>query len=408
MKVKRVLIYYSSGEEHIFCFWNNFFKACGIWVVEKTRDEVWNQSSSDTPVLFILGNSDIELIQRICRCKHAYIVKKNATFNFAKSREDVVINSRGGKNNNDKVLRLIFSDTKDADCLYKLLDIFENYQLCGMMWIFHEVAMKNKSDADTIIKDAVNRIIDRIKEDKILRGNWHSKFMALYCEYIDSGVKTKNLIERTFLCQELRRKCEMLAKEKGWLPSLCVLTGDILRLSSAEGKLSVNFYKHATLLENSADILYEIGRIYEDMYGEKARAMDYYISAYSVNTLCYRANYKIAFDAEQAGNWKRALRHYQEMFFWLRERKKSVSVYELLYLYKINRRILSLCKKYTSSQIIVEFYTKTIEEFWELLDGGNCFNALLHCMFKKEQRSEIRDILSKEVERAIDAFYFSL
>lgn len=407
--MKRVYIYYSSGEEHIFCFWNYFFKSCGIWVSEKTRDEVYNKSSLEAPIIFILGNEDIGLIWRANQGRHAYIVKKNATFNLVKSREDVVINNRGGrKNNNAEVLKLIFSGVEDVNYLQKLLDIFENYQLCGTMWLFHEFAIRDKSNLDRIIKGTVNKVIKRIEEDTLLKDNWHSKFMNLYCRYMECGVKTRNLIERTFLCQELIKKCDILALENGWAPSLCVLSGDIHKLSSAEGKFAIHFYEHAILFENRADILYEMGKSFEIMYGDKARALDYYISAYFVNPFYYRANYKIAFDEEQQGNWKKSLKRYQEMFFWLRDRKKRISVYEILYLYKINRRVLSLSKRYISSQTIIDFYSREMEEFWTLLEKKECFNAVLHCMFKKDQMGEIKYILFKEIEKVIDEFYFVL
>lgn len=407
--INKICIYYSDSEAHTFCFWKHFLEICGVFVSGKKIFADTKKIEDTEANMFILGNEDIRWIESEKKENEIYLVKKNATFKSLKGREDIATVQWRDAKYNFYVIEYLFSqDIDDMHEMEELMAVFIEKKLWGSMWLFHEIAHDGKSCFDEMILDACEKTIKELKQKKRVENMWHVNFMSLYCQYMRVGVKTHSLLSRMNECKELILESVKLAKTGGWKPALCVLTGQICDLSSGEKKYAINFYNQALLFQENSEILYKIGQIYEKVYGDNSMALEFYEKAVKADTYYFRARYKIADAEERENQWEKALKEYLKIEYLLRICEKPISIFEILYLYKVRAKILMIYRKHILNQDIINMYSEKLVNFNYELKRNQKFNTMLHCMFGKQKEEEIREKIMQEIIDKFNEIYTNL
>lgn len=402
--IDKIFISYSDSEKITWCFWKLFFQICGIWVSEERLEECELDNAQDAH-LVIVGNSGKDKIKAKEEKDIFYIVKRNATFSKYKKRADVAeVNWLYGNTQSfQKAISFLFAGKEEKGQIKKILDLYTENEFWGGLWLFQELSVKDKSYFDQCIVARCVQMLNALYEQKSEGDGWHLEYAKLYCEYMKTCSGIRRLTERTMACRELIKKCEQLSAKNGWQPSLCVLMGKIRELSPSEGKFSVFFYKEALKYESKPEILYDIGHIYETMFGDEMRAEEYYIMSVQRDRKFYRGLYKIAFFSEKRGDWKRALNYYVNIENILQKEEKPISIYKAMYLYKTQRRLLAILQKFFAVETLIKGYSKNVEEFPEkkIMENKELDN-LFHCMFGKSYEEIIKKEVWKEVLDRLD------
>lgn len=402
--INKIFVSYSDSEKITWCFWKLFFQFCGIWVSEKRLEECELDNVQDA-YLVIVGNSDKDKIKAKEEKDIFYIVKKNATLSKYKRRADAaeVDWLSGNTHSFQKAISFLFAGKEEMGQIKKILELFNRNEFWGNLWLFQELAVKDKSCFDQCIVVSCEQMLESLHKQKPEGDGWHLEYAKLYCEYMKICSGIRRLTERTTACRELIKKCEQLSMKNGWQPSLCMIMAKIQELSPAEGKFSLGFYKEALQYESKPEILYDIGHIYETMFGDEMRAEEYYIKSVQMDKNFYRGLYKIAFFSEKRGDWKRALNYYGTIESLLQKEEKPISIYKTMYLYKTQRRLLAIFQKFFAVETLVKGYSKNIEEFpkKKIMENSELDN-LFHCMFGNSNEKRIKEEVWKAVLDRLD------
>ena len=101
--------------------------------------------------------------------------------------------------------------------------------------------------------------------------SWYYQYASLYCEYLQYGVD-RDAITRMRWSESLLEKCSGLAVTSGWSMALSLLAGRISLFTSTQNKNAGSYFKNILRYDVQAELLYEVGHIYEKAYGDKKRA----------------------------------------------------------------------------------------------------------------------------------------
>lgn len=343
----------------------NFFKICGIYVKEKKISEN-DKIIRDGIVLFILGQDCRDLILDCQNTGTVYLVPDSDTFHDIPDRRDIVafntdeIKEEYRKPKAFQILNSLFCEWEEKIHLCKLMQIFITQQLWGTVWLFKEIAKKKSSAFDRKIEHICEETMFILQKDQYYGKSPYFSFMYLYCFYIKIGVSNQNQLEKYGTCQKLLNMCSELSKtERGWDIPLCLLAGSICALSIVYEKQALNFYKRVNEIEKSPQILYEIGNIYEEVYGNNRKASLHYKEAYIMDKTCLQALYKVAYENEKNHNWMQALNQYQSISQYRED--SMVHIEDILCLHKANIRIAAIRKKYFADDIIHINHTQNID-----------------------------------------------
>lgn len=395
----RVFVSYSKSEAVTFSFWKHFFQICGIWVTEKALkgDEI---EFSNEPHLFILGNEDIGCVKEQLINQHVYIVKDNAKYKslLNKKRPDIFSIKRWDeKMPFAKVITALFNG-KQATAIRELLEIYIETNLWEISWLFHEFAIEEKSLFDINILQGCTQALEKLNKISKSELAWNYYYMKLYCLYIECKTKDRSLLGRMNNCQKLLAKCLALSEREGWNPILAILRAKIGEMSPTENKAAVNYYIFSLNYEMKANILYDIGYLFENIYGNNELAFQYYQRAYKCDKSYCRAAYKIAFFGEKNGEWMEALKTYYRIKQELNENEKwpITSLQEIDCYYRCCNRIVriyqsNICDNETINDINKEMLAKTI--------NNKSLDKLLHCMVDKNDFLVKRKMIWEEINK---------
>ena len=388
----RIYISYSAGASVEFCFWKYFFQTCGIWITPKIIKKNWHLDEIQTPHLIILDSSDEDKINSQMYDNVVYCVRKSSK--AGQRRKDVIKVVWWNQFYHD-VLNHLFKNNRNLKEWHILLNIYNGNEnkvsnevqqegLWGANWLFHEMGTSAET-WDNEIKSTVIKTVRMLQCYKGTMGNfWNYQYMLLYCDYLLCGVN-RSQISQIYTCKELLERCEEFAQEKGWFPILHVLAAKIAVLVPTENKYAVSYLKNAVEYEEQADLLYEIGHVYEKAYGDRAKAMQYYLEANMCDLDYYRAVYKLAIEFENNNRWIMAMEKYkeiQEIIYNMRV-GNSISVRELEYEYKTCRRIVQICKKKLEASEMEENYQQRINELIQNPYKSVNFHKLIRVMLQR-------------------------
>lgn len=403
----KVFISYSAKASVEKCFWQYFFQSCGIWTSIKQIENDLKVDLAQTPHLIILDSEDENKILDVPKKNVVYCVKKSSK---TKKRSDIIKIRWWSKEFYKDVITILLADKKNRVAIHNLLEIFTGIEngkngewlktegLWGASWLFHEIGYGMMEEWSEEIQDKCNKSIKKLKRKEREIGDcWNYKYMKLYCEYLKCGVSNKDFFSRLGECKKILEECEELSKKEGWLPTLCVLSGQICNLSVAESRYAVNYYDIAVKYEQQADLLYEIGRIYEKIYSDNEAALYNYYRSYMCDKNYYRALYKLAIDLEQKDKWIDAMGFYNKIQDILKEIKckDSITIKEIEYKYKTYSKMINLCQKNISDDDVVNSFEKEINEIREHIEDYVDFGKMFNIMFEPQNcKIKMKDLMN--------------
>lgn len=398
--MNRIWISYSGSETVEYCCLKYFFQACGIWTVDYRE---MKEPAEEEIHLVILGVNDAEYMQPYIDDR-VYLMKRNSTFRLFLSRKDVVeFKWKNARENLNVLMERLFKEPAECEIMRELIDTFMKEKMWGAAWLFHEITYEENSSWDSLIADICVKTKERLKKSSLYMDSWNHKFMNVYCDYMLCGVSIKSTFSRSARCRELLQKCGLLAEERGWMPALCILTAKICSMSKLEEKYALNYYRSVRKHGDSSDNLYDIGHVYEKLYGDYASAMDYYKKSWKWNNSNYRPLYKIAVDAEDKGDWMNALRLYETIRKRIRENveENSISIRKIEYEYKVLKRIIWLVRMHMNDEKLLRQLQEELKVLQNSLTTRTDFKKLVHCMFGKENEKEKEVEILKELQKKV-------
>lgn len=380
--INRIWMSYSRSEAVEYCCLNYFFQACGIWAV---NCEEQTGSSEEEVYLSILGPDEISSIPPYFE-GHIYLVKRNSTTISLRRKDVVTFKWHRAEEGFGQLMGQLFQNAEECTGIRELIKIFMQEKLWSAFWLYHEVAYEENPSWDAYISEICKKVKKQLRISKLFPASWHHRFMSLYCDYILCAVSEKSMISRSVRCSDLLNQCMELSEKSGWIPGLCILAARICRLSKLEEKYALYYYRSVMKYGDSSENLYDIGNVYEKLYGDPESAMDYYKKSWQMDRSNYRSLYKIAVDLEDRGEWMNALRRYEWIRFQLKrdKAKNSISTRKIEYEYKVQKRIIWLVKLHMDDVELLKLFQKELQALEESLRTRTDFRKLIHCMFGKE------------------------
>lgn len=399
----RIWISYSKSESTEYCFLKYFFQMTGIWLMEypETKEDKGAEMH-----LSILGRNEGNYI-RPYDDGHVYLVRSSAVFWRFSDRKDIVeFEWRWSEKSFRELIKEIFKEPSECTVMEELLQIFMEEQFWGAAWLYHGITYKENYIWDFLIVTTCKKVRQKLQVSKY-KDSWNHKFMEIYCDYMLYGVMAKSINERIERSEEMLQRCKDLSQERGWVSSLCMLAAKICDLSPIEEKFALSYYYSVERREVDSGVSYEIGHIYEKLYGEYERAIEYYKESLRRNRNNYRSMYKLAIHYNEKGEWMRALSLYERI---RRETRKitgenSISVRGIEYEYKVLRQMIRLIWMNINDAALLKRFEDELKDLQDHLLDRRDFQNLSRCMFGEEHgREREREILREISKKISDNF----
>ena len=412
---KRIYISYSPGRSVEYCFWKYFFQISGIWVKDEVIKGHWKIDTAKTPHLVIFSRNDESNYGNLYP-NIVYCVRKKS--NKASYRRDIIKLEWWNGYYHEVLNQLFFEDVNLLRFLNEMMNIFAGQYRVGSkekvsdglwssVWLFHEIAqaaMRDEWDKQ-ISNNAAKAMILLEKKGKDSSVSWYYQYASLYCEYMRYGVN-RNAVTRMRWSESLLEKCSGLAEKGGWSMALSLLAGRISLLTSTQNKYAVSYFKNILRYDDQAELLYEVGHIYEKAYGDKKMAWHYYQLAYQQDSYYYRAVYKIAVKLEMEGDWLYAMGAYsrvRKIIASMQEQvKNNISIRELEYEYKSCKNILQLCRQYMNDIEFQNGLRGQIIDMNENTERYINFDKLAKLMFLEKDRKQKKNEIMEELRKNLN------
>lgn len=406
--IKKIYITYDSNETVTYSFWKQFFLMSGVWVVgnkleNANKADFYNDQIDEYYLhLYLLAEKSLFVIEEndVKQNVFYFIDERNYVANPTyHDRTDVLMYNWKQQNTFIDAIKKI--DFREDIKYSKLLKIYIDTSLWLSTWLYFDLAYEKITEWDSwILDNSVMAIenLDILKKTHVSRADsWHYEFMDLYCCYIRTAIENREYEDRKTQVQLLLERGNLLALESGWQPALCNLCAAISSLSPLENKVAIVYYKGILEYDKNSQIMYNIGKIYEKVYGDIEMAVRYYTRA-DENGRYYRARYKIASYFEQKGEWKKALAIYESIFKALGEKFEnpsfnSVTVYDIEYYIKVIIKIKNiLTQKFSYSG---DGMDRLIEEKKEKIVNLSHLIRMVYCMRQMANKSSVKINIDK-------------
>lgn len=353
--VTRIYITYDDSEAITYSFLKQFFLMTGVWVTGKKMEniEVNDMEKGEMKYihLYLVSKKNLNIIKERRVRDNVFYLTKHIFYNdeIYKNRKDILIYNWNNKTTFVDALNKI--EEFKSESYGDLLKIYMKCNLWMVSWIYFEIAYEEKTEwSDWIFENCqktINELHKSVKLGNIGNNIWKYKFMHLYCEFLMAAIEKQN--GGYINVEKFLNSARELADIIGWQMALCNLCALISALSPLENKIALIYYKEILVYEESSEVLYKIGKIYEKNYGNIDMAVNYYKQATEINEY-YRAEYKIASYHEQKGDWKQAIHLYDKIYIYLIERLMSNSYYSITvcdveYLMKTLAKIRNIYKQ---------------------------------------------------------------
>lgn len=403
--IKKILIRYNKEERIIENFWKYFFQTTGIWVKSECISENMNfgEEVSGYSVMYILNNSDIDKMNELSE-NALYIVKRNATFKAYRRYENICVFNWWKEDTYYTILEKLFGMKSVFE---KLMNIFIKNNLWLDAWLYHELAQVDNEIWDRQITEDCNRSMKQLGmcyilfKEKGLQDIYYIQYMYCYCCFLKLGVTRIDSME--IENGSLLRSISILASKNGWDASLLVLGARTCALSSITRIRTLRYFLKANEIEESAGLLYDIGKEYENLYNKGETAYLYYQKAIEKKPFYFRALYKIALQMEGEQKWADAIYYHRCIVNMMPDILKGiyVSVAEVEYTYKANKHLkriyiekLGIIEEAAKYEANIERLKKYVRE-----DG---FDKLIHCMTQATRAKNVETIYKIVKEVLVD------
>lgn len=388
--MEKILIVYSKTENVVHSFWKYFFQSCGVWVksCDLEKDQI---EENHYKKLFILDYMNADILDDIC-LQDVYIVKKNSTFKKYMKNNNVCVFDWKRIETADKIIELIF---ENGAFMIQLLKYYISNNLWRDAWLYHEVAhTRNHMWDKSIINDCENTIkaLRSLNDNYDVEYEYYKQYMILYCEFLNLGSQRLNVVDNEVRNTGLLKDIEELSNKYECTLALLMLKAKTCSLSSITNMRTVQYLEKIREEECSANILYDIGRQYGEVYGNWKLAYEYYERAVKCNKNYFRALYQKARQEERKEKWVEAIRIYVDVIGLLpRKREDSfASMGEVEYLYKSIRNIEKISLQNLNNSFMGEAMHRNLERVKTEVDKK--FGKLIHCMSRVNNSKETKEI----------------
>ena len=334
-------------------------------------------------------NADI--LDNICP-QDVYIVKKNSTFKKYMKNKNVCVFDWKRIGTADKIIELIF---ENGAFMIQLLKYYISNNLWRDAWLYHEVShTRNHMWDKSIMNDCENTIkaLRSLDDNYDVKYEYYKQYMILYCEFLNLGSQRLNVVDNEVRNTGLLKDIEELSNKYECTLALLMLKAKTCSLSSITSMRTVQYLEKIREEECSANILYDIGRQYGEVYGNWKLAYDYYERAVKCNKNYFRALYQKARQEERKEKWVEAIRTYVDVIGLLpRKREDSfASMGEVEYLYKSIRNIEKISLQNLNNSFMGEAMHRNLERVKTEVDKK--FGKLIHCMSRVNNSKETKEI----------------
>lgn len=395
--MEKILIVYNKTENVVHSFWKYFFQSCGVWV--KSCDLEINQIDVDTQykILYILNYMDADILDNI-RPQDVYIVKKNSTFRKYINYRNVCIFDWKKMEKSAAIIDLLF---EDGLFMTQLLKYYIDNNLWRDAWLYHEVAHTKNNIWDKSIRSDCTKTINLLQN---MKGNYdeeceyHRQYMKLYCECLNLGTQRLNVVDDEARNTGLLKDIEELANNYEWTFALLMLKAKTCSLSSITSTRTVQCLEKIKEKECSANILYDIGNQYGEIYGNWKLAYEYYGRAAKCNQKYFRALYQKAKQEERNGKWVDAIRNYVDVIGLLPGGSDDsfASMGEVEYLYKSIRNIEKIAVQKLNNSFMGDAMHRKLERMKYEVEPK--FGKLIHCMLMVNNSKNTVQIFKEVVD----------
>ena len=397
MSEKKILIAYSKTENVEHSFWKYFFQSCGIWVKSCNLANDPHVLEAQYQTIYILNYMDLDILSTIYP-ESIYIVKNNSAFRKYRQYENVCILDWKNINSFMKIVNIIFG--QESFFVQLLLHFIRN-NLWRDAWLYHEVAhVKNNVWDKNIRQDSRNTIglLKSMKNKAYEQYDYYKQYMILYCEFLNLGAQRIGTVDWDVKNSGLMKQINELACKYEWTLPLLMLQAKVCSLSSITSMRSVKYLSDIAAKDYSANILYDIGRQYGEIYGNWELANEFYEEAVQCNAKYFRALYQRGKKEEKQGEWIDAIKTYLTVINLLPSKKQDTfaSMAEVEYLYKSIQNIKRIATENLNYQLMAEAIQEMLIELQQ--EQGMRFNKLIHCMETINKDEDTQVIFDKVMD----------
>ena len=397
---KRILIIYSFEEEITYSFWKYFFQSCGVWVKACKIGNNIQLEEKKYQTVYILSNDDIKKMTAISS-NAVYIVKSNSSYTSFRKLNNICTFQWRKRESYYEVIDKIFGM---SSVFRELLNIYIDSSLWLNAWLYHEMPY----DENDIWNEQIRKECDKaLTQLQILKRKYVHKwkmryfveYMEIYCRFLMAGANRRNEIGVRASNIDLLSEIFSFAIAYEWTLSLLILAAQVSDLNPLTRGHVIKYLQRACEMEKNAGILYDVGRLYEEVYGELDTAYMYYEDSIMQDHFYYKAIYKLALRMEKQQEWFQAMKYYRniiEILPRLTEGNYS-STSEIEYTYKANARLADIYREQLRNNEIARLYEDNIR-YLQIYMKEKGFSKLEHCISMASNVQNTMEIFRKVID----------
>lgn len=397
---KRILIAYSFEERITYSFWKYFFQSCGVWVkAYKTGDKI-PLNEKNYQYMYILNNDDIREMKMISH-NAVYVVKSNSSYKSFRKLDNICAFQWRKRQSYYEIVDKLFGENS---VFRELLSIYIDRSLWLNAWLYHEIPYDEKDTWREQIQIECAKALSQLEllDNKYAsqkQNRFYIEYMKLYCNFLIAGANKTNITEMKDANIGLLSEITLLAKSYEWTLSLLILAAQVSDLSALTSVHIIEYLRKACEMEKSAGLLYDIGRIYERLYGKQDVAYIYYEASVTQDRFYYRTIYKLALRMEDQQEWFQAIICYRNIINILPDIMDGnyASISEIEYLYKANRHLAGIFREQLNNSEIAGSYEQNIHSLQKHIKQEG-FKKLEHCMHMASNTENMQGIFERIVE----------
>lgn len=370
--MEKIKIIYDIKQKVEFSFWKYFFELAGIWVTSERydMDHIFTRYE-ETKKIYVLSYDSEKMIPDKSNNDICYIVRKKSR-KVDDSRNDLCRADWGDKLKFNKVVSWLYKEKAQKEELLSLLKAYCECNMWKYLWLFQEFSL-DAGDIDRWGREIINvsqNFQRKIRTQLDKKRNMYADYANLYCQYIILAIAERLDGGKSEAIGRLAENVVELHKRRIDDSALYILLAKICSLNVDMNQWIKHYYERALKYNETYELLYKMGRIYEKGYGNWDKAIQYYHASYEVNPDFYRAVYKLGVEAEKGGRWKDAATYYYQLEKCLDDdlQYDQVSIKPMEYSCKVWNRMRYIYNKIVSVAFMGHIYSKKLGKIEANLD----------------------------------------
>lgn len=396
----KIFLAYDAENGAIACYWEYFFKSCGVWAEKKLFEEML-QIPDDFTGIAMVSPKDLEELPAGSLSGYAYRLPEAR---WAADRKPLSWNrSAELKYDYRNIIKSVFEESL-CGMISLLFEIYFRNELWKACWFYEEFAKGDSVRWDEYIVQICEKGLKDIWNNIRRYGeNEYIRYMEFYYRYILYGVKFRFLSQRQENCGRLREEYLPVLNRYRQNAMFQHLAGRICELTSVANKMASIYYLQAVRYQACSVFYYDLGHVFEKAYGNDKRALKFYTEAYKLDRDNYKALYKLASGYEVQRKWMEAYYFYNKIDAQLSrtveinyETGNAVSAQEIEYLYKVRKRLSHIYRLIFGCEYRESNSVYRIDEVTDTYLCAKSFRALEQFMEEPGKGGEIAEELNSK------------